>query len=306
MIITDVYEQTKVEREYFDTFWNRMKGRKVDDKKISTGRVHNGGFTLPYSSYKKYQELKDKEDTFYGIMTRVEVLDKGRIFVSGEDHTASWIPEAGEIPGFNADGDYMKYEMPGHKLAAVVRISDDFVNSSSFNLEDNVLRNFAVAMSRAEEQAFITGNGTEMPYGLLHEERGAEVGVTAQSLTYDDVVKLFFSVKAKYRKKGKWIMNDETAHALRSIKDKDGNYLWNHSDDNILGKEVLISEFMPTEGTPILFGDLRYYRIIDRCRINIRELMERFAYNNEIGYVGYEYVDGMLTKREAVKAFKIS
>lgn len=54
---------------------------------------------------------------------------------------------------------------------------------------------------------------------------GADVGVTVESLTYDEVINLYFSVKAEYRKNGVWLMNDETALVLRKLKDSDGNYL---------------------------------------------------------------------------------
>lgn len=94
--------------------------------------------------------------------------------------------------------------------------------------------------------------------GILSADVGAEVSATATALMYDDVVALYFSVKPKYRKNGKWLMNDETAYAIRKIKDKDGNYIWNHNNDTILVKEVLISEYMPntTAGnSPIAFGD---------------------------------------------------
>ena len=119
-----------------------------------------------------------------------------------------------------------------------------------------------------------------MPYGLLHETLGAEVGINADSLTFDNVISLFLSVKAKYRKNGKWLMNDETALILRTLKDKDGNYLWNHSNDTILGKEVIISEYMPTEGTPVLFGDFSKYLVIDREHLRLRELKELYAMDN--------------------------
>ncbi len=306
MSITELSNITTDDRRYHEAFWDKMRGHSNLVDKLSSGRSENGAYALPGDSLKKFKAFKDKEDIFKGIVTRVAVLGRDKMLMKSGDHTASWVPEGTEIPVFEVEGDMDKKLIEGHKLAAIIKISDDFIHSSSFNIEDNVLQTFAVAMSRAEERAIIIGNGTEMPYGLLHDERGAEVGVTAQSLTYDDVVKLFFSVKAKYRKKGKWIMNDETALVLRSIKDKDGNYLWNHSDDTILGKEVIISEFMPSEGTPVLFGDLSYYWIIDHRYLVLRELRELFVLDDQTGYVGNELLDGMLTKREAVKGLIIS
>ena len=42
-----------------------------------------------------------------------------------------------------------------------------------------------------------------------------------------------------------WLMNDKTALALRKLKDGDVNYLWNQANDTILGRQVIISEYMP-------------------------------------------------------------
>ena len=291
---------------YFEAFWNMMRGQSVPFDKVSSRMASNNTFALPKDSLKKYQELKDKEDTFKGIVTRVAVLEGSKAFARTTDHTASWVPEGADIPGFDGEEDFDKYEIERNKLAAVVKLSNDFIHSPSFDIESNVLGTFAKAMSSAEEMAIITGDGNDMPYGLLHEAHGAQIGATGNALTFDNVISLFLSVKAKYRKRGKWLMNDETALILRTLKDKDGNYLWNPSTDTILGKEVIISEFMPSEGTPILFGDLSYYWVTDRTYLHIKELHEKFALDDMMGYLGYEFLDGMLTRRDAVKGLKLS
>lgn len=86
---------------------------------------------------------------------------------------------------------------------------------------------------------------------------GAETGVTTAEITFDDVINLYMSVKPKYRKNDVWVMNDETALALRKLKDADGNYIWNHNTDTILGKPVYILEYMPgvTSGSKPREGD---------------------------------------------------
>ena len=119
---------------------------------------------------------------------------------------------------------------------------------------------------------------------------------------------LYFSLKPEYRKNGKWLMNDETAFALRRIKDADGNYIWNHSNDTIFGKEVLISEFMPSAiagASPVAFGDFSYYTIVDRDHTSVKALREKFAINSQIGYLGIEFLDGKLVRPEAIKVLKI-
>ncbi len=108
------------------------------------------------------------------------------------------------------------------------------------------------------------------------------------------MIKLFFSVKPEYRRNAAWHVNDETALALRTLKDKDGNYLWNQSNDTILGKPVYISEFMPSAESgnkPVAFGDFSYYWIVDRMPLCMRTLLERYSLNSQTGYLAMERLD---------------
>lgn len=114
--------------------------------------------------------------------------------------------------------------------------------------------------------------------------------MTTDALTYDDMVKLYFSVKPEYRRRSTWLMNDETALALHSLKDNAGQPVWNHANDTILGHTVCISEFMPgaaSGGKPIVFGDFSYYWIIDRSPVSVRTLLEEFVALDQIGYLGH-------------------
>lgn len=71
----------------------------------------------------------------------------------------------------------------------------------------------------------LNGTGVDMPTGIL-DENGAGIGVTAAALTLDDVIQLYFSADKEYRERGVWLMNDETALALRFLKDDAGNYFY--------------------------------------------------------------------------------
>lgn len=56
-------------------------------------------------------------------------------------------------------------------------------------------------------------------------------------------------------------MNDETAFYLRTLKDANGNYLYNSVDDTILGKPVYYSNYMPSIESgkaPVAFGDFSF------------------------------------------------
>ena len=101
-------------------------------------------------------------------------------------------------------------------------------------------------------------------------------------------------------------MNDETALKLKTLKDQNGQYLWNQNSDTLLGKPVHISEYMPSGSKPIAFGDFSYYTIVDRVPLTVRTLYEKFALEQKIGYVGVEHLDGFLLRPEAVRVMKVT
>lgn len=55
---------------------------------------------------------------------------------------------------------------------------------------------------------------------------GAKNGATSvgASITFDDVMKLFYSVKSPYCKKAVWVLNEQTLKMLCKVKDSTGNY----------------------------------------------------------------------------------
>ena len=103
-------------------------------------------------------------------------------------------------------------------------------------------------------------------------------------------------------------MNDRTAFTLRNMKDSNGSYIWNQNNDTILGKKVVIPEYMPNEeigNKPIAFGDFSYYWIVDRKTTSIRTLSELFAELGQIGYLAYKFLDAKLIRKEAIKVIQI-
>ena len=116
-------------------------------------------------------------------------------------------------------------------------------------------------------------------------------------------------LKPEYRSHAVWLMNDRTALALHKLKDDAGNYLWNGNSDTILGKPVHICNDMPdiaAGAKPVLFGDFRYFWIIDRSPISMRAFKERFAMTDQVGYVGFELLDSRLVRKDAIKVLTVT
>ena len=297
--------------EYDRHFWDAMRGETYVSDTLSKG-VDNatGGFTLLSGGDDRLNKAIRRESVFRNLATFVKVSSgSSTIFAKDCDDLAMWVPENGSIPVYDGMNDFTRYPVEAHKLAVLVRLDTDFVGDAAFDIEGYLTGRLAKNFARAEDKGFITGAGTDTPLGILDEATGAETGVTTDALTFDDVIRLYFALDKEYRPGAAWLMNDETALALRRMKDDAGHPLWNPSDSLLLGKPVFIAnDMLSAEAgkTPINFGDFRYYWIIERSPASVRVLKERFTLVEQIGYLATEFLDGRLIRREALQGLKIN
>ena len=297
--------------EYNQHFWDAMRGRGFVSDILAEGVDNStGGFVLPFADNEKFSKAIEDESLIRRLATVINVTGgSSTVYAHDSDDLAAWVPENGSIPVYDGMNDFTRYPVESHKLAVLVKLDSDFVNDAKFNIEDYLTGRLAKNFARAEDKGFIIGTGVDMPTGILDETAGAETGVTANTLTFDDVIKLYFALDKEYRPNATWLMNDETALALRRMKDDAGQYLWNPSDSLLLGKPVAISNDMPSAEagkTPIVFGDFRYYWIVERKPVSVRVLKEKFALVGQVGYLATEFLDGKLIRREALKGMEIS
>ena len=196
-------------------------------------------------------------------------------------------------------------------------ISNELLNDSAFDLATYIARRFGVRMGNAEERAFITGDGVGKPLGLLAETGGAKVGVTAaqkDAVTFDEIFKLYYALKAPYRKKAQFLCNEALVLQLMTIKDNNGNYIWKPGleigkPDTLLNRPLKTSAFMPEikGGSKVMaFGDYSYYWVADRQNRTFRRLNELYARTDQVGFLTTQRVDGKLILPEAVQLLQMA
>ena len=151
--------------------------------------------------------------------------------------------------------------------------------------------------------------------GIFNATGGAQDGATTAgaSITFDDVMELFYSLRSPYRKKAVWVLDDSTVKALRKLKDSTGNYIWQPSvtagvPDTILNRPYKTSSYVPEIGAGkkcMAFGDFSYYWVADRSGRTFKRLNELFAMTGQVGFLASQRVDGRLILPEAVKTLTI-
>ena len=292
-------------RDYYGAFWQLMR-RGVYLDVLENGKIEDGTQLLPAQSATAFTAALKNNDLFrqYGtVLTKID--HDAKVLVSNNDSLPQWVSASGSI-SVEADDSFPSKSVTAYKLAIITSLEDDFISDIGFDLESYLIGRFSKAFGKAEENAFINGTGVSMPKGILHSTDGAETGITVTGdITFDDVLALYFSVDKKYRGNGMWLMNDETALILKTLKNQDGLYLWNQNSDTILGKPVYISEYMPSDGKIIAFGDFSFYYIIDRVPLGVRALNELYAMNQKTGFLGTERLDGLLIRPEAIKVLEV-
>jgi HK97 family phage major capsid protein len=293
-------------RIYNQAFWNLMRGNKNNYNDLKDGEM-DGGFQLPSDNLDDFYKALEKDNLFRRLATRVNLTRaEGIIHAVSSTGQASVVEEGNLIP---EDGDEItKFPVKSYKIAGLIKLKDSFISDTNFDLAKYLTDDFARRFGRAEEDLFINGYGLTKLSGILEASTSIDATAT-NTLSYEEILKLYFSVEAQYRKEAVFIMNDETAFYLRKLKDEDGNYLWNPNSDRIFGREVEISPHMPSMESgeqPILFGDLSYYWIIERKPLAIQVLSELYSKDGQVGFLGFERVDGRLIRPEAVKTIKMA
>jgi HK97 family phage major capsid protein len=204
------------------------------------------------------------------------------------------------------------FTLTPYKLARLVKVSEELLTDNAFDLEGYLAMTFAKAFAEAEEAAFVNGDGSSKPTGVIRSSTTGATASATNAITFDELYDLFFSVKPAYRKNGTWIMNDSTRKTLSQIKTgvaSDKRYLWqselsNAIEPSLFGRPILSVTDMPAIATGtnvVAFGDFSYYYIADKTGIGVQRLNELYAANGLVGYRAFQRTDGELSQAEAVK-----
>ena len=304
--------------EYRRSFWNMMRSKNPSFEVMNALQVgvdSEGGVFAPDEFERILIEALEEQNIFRGLAKFIKTSSGDRkIPVVASKGTASWLDEEAAYP--ESDDAFGMISIGAFKLATMIKVSEELLNDSVFDIASYIAKEFARRIGTKEEEAFFVGDGSGKPTGLLANSGGAELGVTAASataITLDEIIDLFYSLKSPYRKNAVFLMNDTTVKAVRKLKDSTNNYLWQPSitagtPDTILNRPVYTSAYVPTLAAgvkAIAFGDMGFYWVADRQGRSFKRLNELFAATGQVGFIASQRVDGKLILPEAVKVLQM-
>ena len=299
---------------YRAAFWNQTRRRELTPEMknaLQVGTDTEGGYLVP-DEYEHTLIQGLNENNIIRAHAHIISTSSGihKIPVVAAHGSAAWIDEEGAYT--ESDDTFGQVQLDAHKVGTLIKVSEELLNDSAFDLEGYINVEFVRRIGDKEEEAFLTGNGTGKPTGILNATGGGQVGVTAAAttaITADELIDLYYSLKAPYRKNAVWVLNDSTIKVIRKLKDGNGQYLWQPAIKDgevgtILGRPYFTSPFAPAVAAgakSVIFGDLNYYWIGDRQGISLKRLNELYAGNGQVGFLASKRLDGKTVLPEAIK-----
>lgn len=271
----------------------------------------SGGFTVGSSFMTK---LSSALKAYSGMMQTAEV------WITPDGRESTWptcddTSNTGEQIGENTESDELDLAFGGVKFGSykmtskLVKVPHELLRDSSVNLAGAIGAKLGERLGRIVNTKATTGSGAATLHGIATQATVGKTCASATGIAFDELIELQHSVDSAYRSQPGtgWQMNDLTASHIRRLKDGDGQYLWRDSVQEgqpplLLGNPVTINQDLAdiaTGAIPVVYGKLDEYKLRVVGGVRLRQLQERYAEYDQVGFLAFMEVDGAILKTSA-------
>ncbi len=317
----------------FDTFFRRGVESGLRDLEVKAGLTTqsdpDGGYLVP-------EEMESKIDrvltTVSAVRRLARVISIGgnsyKKLVATSGAASGWVEEEESRPETDTPK-LSALEFPVKELYANPGTTQRTLDDASINIEQWLADEVSLEFAAEEGLAFVTGDGVAKPRGILGYDKianaswawgktgfvvsGAAAALDTDPDGLDALIDLSYALKSAFRNGASWLMADATAGVVRKLKDSNGQFQWQPSNQigepaTLLGKAVETDDNMDVIGAgnfPIAFADFkRAYLVIDR--VGIRVLRDPYTNKPNVMFYTTKRVGGGIANFEAIKLLKIS
>ncbi len=311
------------ERKVFTQFLRKgMDGMAPEEVKVLTVSDDTGAGYLAPAEY--VREIIKAEAELSPIRSVAQVRQTSQRSLEIPRRTgqfsAIWVGEIetrSETTGYTIGLE----EVAAHELLAEVYLSNQMIEDSVFNIEQELGEEFSERFAVAEGAAFVSGSGVKQPEGFLdNTDVGETVSGNAATIADangqgDGIIDLFYGVKTAYGRNGTWLLNRNTLASVRKLKDNQNQYIWQPGmapgqANTILGAPYVEVPDMPNEAAnayPMAYGDWRRaYLIVDRITMSVLRDPFTRASQGQVKFVARRRVGGQVVLAEAIRKLKCS
>lgn len=218
--------------------------------------------------------------------------------------------EAGTIT--EADPTLSSIQLNAYKYAVITLWSAELGQDNVIGLDSLIAESCARELASDIGDALTVGDGSGDPNGFITAAtNGGTASGTANNTFFgpNDVVDLFYSLAAPYRKVGVWQASNTGLAKVRKHQDSTGQHIWQPSlipgqPETLLGRPIYENPGMAAVASAsksIAFGDFKKY-FVQRVTPMRVELSKDYKFNtDQLALKTVERVDGDLIDVIAVK-----
>lgn len=297
---------------------------------INVGTQAEGGYAAPIQQDRTIMRLLRDASPMRQVCRVVTIgAEDYRKLVNLGGADSGWVGETDSRPQTNTP-QFASISPYFGEIYANPGVTQKALDDLFYDVEGELAQDIATEFAEKEGIAFLTGNGSSKPKGLLAYSTAATADgsrdfgviqhlVTGQASALpssnpgDKLLDMIYALKSGYRQNARWMMNSSTLAAVRKWKDGQSNYLWQPSAQlgqpgSLFGYPLVTNEdcdSVAANAFPILFGDFqRAYWIFDR--IGIRSLRDPYTNKPYVMFYTTKRVGGMLVDSQAVKVLKVA
>ena len=328
--ITGTAQTEDPSKQYEKDFHNYLKtGNALNLRAAgSEGTNANGGYICPDGLDKRVVELLTPRSTIRRNATIIQAAGKNyQRPYKKTGITSGWIGETGSRTATDAQ-EYDVITATVGELYAFPQYTQNFLADTWYNFEEGFARDLAISFSDKEETAFVSGDGSNKPNGILAALREAKDDTqrtwnklqqvnteSATGITLNSLYAIKDSLNYAYRANAKWYMSTATYTALQqTLIDGEHRGIFGRGDvsqnmpETLLGYPIEIDDYMPgvaANACPIVFGDMRQgYAILERPGIGV--LRDMYSNKPYIGLYSIKRVGGLVQDYRALKVLCVA
>ena len=151
-VLTGEVKTGRATDEYKRAFWDGMRNKLSYEVQnaLQVGTDSEGGFLAP-DEYEKTLVQGLEDEVFFRKLATVIRTSSGdrKIPIVTSKGTAAWVDEEGAIP--ESDDAFGQTSIAAYKLATMIKVSDELLNDSAFNIESYIAKEFARRIGTKEE-----------------------------------------------------------------------------------------------------------------------------------------------------------
>jgi HK97 family phage major capsid protein len=308
--------------EYRAAYWRYLTVGSLAELDVEEQRVLSkasgavGAFLVPTDFYDQIIRSLRFMGAIANLATEITTTTGDTINVPANTAhgSAVWLAESGAYTP--SDETFANVALNAFKAATKVIISEELLTDSAFSLDSFLATEFGERIGVLENTAYINGDGSGKPLGLLANITQTQA-VAGNSTTFSSsaLVTAIFTLAPQYRQNASWVVADLAARNLYLMVDGQQRPLWSVNTavagpDTFLGYPIYTDPDLPAPGISAksaMFGDFKRAYMIRRVDgFSMQRQNELHSDNGQVGFRGYERVDGRVVLAAAAVALQHS